>query len=270
MNKNLIGIFGISFLVFLVYLYSIVSSLSYIESLDMEKILGEIVKREIVQSFLAIFLFFLVFKSTKTEEVKDIFKKNRILVLLTFFFMVFGFFLGVFLGESIGEEIQPIIAPIIERAREIEAAPFYIDVLILFGNNTRVAILLGITFGAFMGVFYSPIVLMMNGIVVGVVPSLFNQSLKYLFVAILPHGIFEIPAFLLAGVCGIRLNLSLIKSFWYLFFPLEGKSPNQLFLEEVKKGFENLKLFYIIIPLLMIAAIVEATLTPFILNLLFG
>ena len=72
-------------------------------------------------------------------------------------------------------------------------------------------------------------------------------------VGIIPHGIFEIPAYVLAGTLGVYLNISLIKK-------IIKRKKCEFKLKEV---FINIikTIVLIIVPLLIIAALIEAFLT---------
>ena len=56
----------------------------------------------------------------------------------------------------------------------------------------------------------------LNGIVIGAIMEIVHKDHTPLFVAaaLLPHGIFEIPAFIISGALGILLAQSLIAE-WY-------------------------------------------------------
>ena len=73
--------------------------------------------------------------------------------------------------------------------------------------------------------------------------------------AIVPHGIFEIPAFILSGALGILLAQSLIAE-WY------GNGDTAM----DARPFGRLFLFYVL-PLVAIAAFVEAFITPVVIHL---
>ena len=82
-----------------------------------------------------------------------------------------------------------------------------------------------------------------------------DHPLIFVAAAILPHGIFEIPAFILSGALGIMLAQSLISE-WYF-----GTDTD----EDARK-FARLFIIYAL-PLVAIAAFVEAFITPIIIQL---
>ena len=128
--------------------------------------------------------------------------------------------------------------------------------LMIFTNNavkTLLVIVLGIALAIVPLVF-----IVVNGVAIGVVLHLAIQSkgLAYSMLAIVPHGIFELPGVLCGAAIGVMLGSKAIKR-------LLRKS-------EFKVGSElsrALKIFAtIIVPLLVIGAITEAYLTAAILG----
>ena len=82
-----------------------------------------------------------------------------------------------------------------------------------------------------------------------------DHSVTFVAAAILPHGIFEIPAFIISGAIGILLAQSLINE-WY----------NGTDTAEDAKKFARTFILYVL-PLVAIAAFVEAFITPIIIHL---
>jgi stage II sporulation protein M len=82
-----------------------------------------------------------------------------------------------------------------------------------------------------------------------------DHSAAFVAAAILPHGVFEIPAFILSGALGILLAQSLIAE-WY----------NGADTAEDAKKFSRIFIIYVI-PLVAIAAFIEAFITPLIIHL---
>jgi len=128
--------------------------------------------------------------------------------------------------------------------------------LMIFANNavkTLLVIVLGIVFAIVPIVF-----IVVNGVAIGVVLSLVTQSqgLAYSVLAIIPHGVFELPGVLSGAAIGVMLG---------------SKATKRLFRRsEFNVGSElsrAVKIFLtIILPLLAIGAITEAYLTAAILG----
>jgi stage II sporulation protein M len=97
----------------------------------------------------------------------------------------------------------------------------------------------------------------LNGIVIGAILEIIHHdhSVTFVAAAILPHGIFEIPAFILAGALGIILAHSLAAE-WY------GRSDAG----GVANRCARIFVMYVL-PLVAVAATVEAFITPAIIRL---
>ena len=125
----------------------------------------------------------------------------------------------------------------------------------LFFNNLEACILLFLG-GASFGIL-TIFIMSLNGILIGAIMEIVHKDHSVVFVAaaILPHGIFEIPAFILSGALGILLAQSLVSE-WY----------NGIDTAEHAKKYARLFIVYSI-PLVLIAAFVEAFITPVIIHL---
>jgi stage II sporulation protein M len=149
-------------------------------------------------------------------------------------------FAGLKINESLGGFAQMFIN-----------LPKPILALMIFANNavkTLLVIVLGIAFAIVPLVF-----VLVNGVAIGVVLHLATQSkgLAYSILAIVPHGVFELPGVLCGAAIGLMLG---------------NKAVSRLFRKsEFKVGSElsrALKIFATtIVPLLLIGAISEAYLT---------
>jgi stage II sporulation protein M len=149
-------------------------------------------------------------------------------------------FAGLKINESLGGFAQMFIN-----------LPKPVLALMIFANNavkTLLVIVLGIAFAIVPLVF-----VLVNGVAIGVVLHLATQSkgLAYSILAIVPHGVFELPGVLCGAAIGLMLG---------------NKAVSRLFRKsEFKVGSElsrALKIFATtIVPLLLIGAITEAYLT---------
>jgi stage II sporulation protein M len=154
-----------------------------------------------------------------------------------------------FAGLKINESLGGFAEMFINLPRPVLA-------LMIFTNNTvktLLVIVLGIAFAIVPLVF-----VLVNGIAIGVVLHLATQSkgLTYSILAIVPHGIFELPGILCGAAIGVMLGTKAIKR---LFRKSEFKVGSEL-----SRG---LKIFATtIVPLLLMGAITEAYLTAAILG----
>jgi stage II sporulation protein M len=125
----------------------------------------------------------------------------------------------------------------------------------IFLNNAFVSLLF-LVLGLALGVL-SVLFIAFNGYLVGVIAYLAAQERGLLFIllALLPHGILELPMVFLAAAIGLRLGHQ-------VFSALIGK-PTQ-----IKREFIEGLMFYFrwILPILLVAAIIETFITPLILS----
>jgi stage II sporulation protein M len=146
-------------------------------------------------------------------------------------------------------------SPDIMRLRESISAPF------LFMNNTRA--LLSILVAGLVSFSVLGIVLYLVNI--GLIGGLFGAFELLgippwpLFLAgVLPHGIFEIPALMIGSAAVLYIGVALVT-------PQTGKSMGEVILEILA---DWAKVFIgVVMPLLAVAAVIEAYVTPLILAL---
>lgn len=165
------------------------------------------------------------------------------IIAVFFVFALIGFFIPA--PEAISEQINKIVQDILEKTRGMSADEL---VSFIFFNNLKSSFF-GLIFGIALGVF--PVVsAISNGYLLGFVSSM---SVKSNGIAslwrLLPHGIFELPAVFISLGLGLRLGM-------YLFNKKRKDFKDELL--------DSLKVFiFIVIPLLIIAAIIEGILIAF-------
>jgi stage II sporulation protein M len=156
---------------------------------------------------------------------------------------------STFAGLKINESLGGFAQMFINLPRPLLA-------LMIFANNavkTLLVIVLGIAFAIVPFVF-----ILVNGVAIGVVLHLATESkgLAYSMLAIVPHGVFELPGVLSGAAIGVMLGSKAIKR---LFRKSEFKVGSELS--------RAVKIFIsTIVPLLLIGAITEAYLTAAILG----
>jgi len=119
----------------------------------------------------------------------------------------------------------------------------------IFRNNL-IASFIVMSAGLGLGVL-SVTGLMFNGIILGMVVYVVKSKSILLLFSILPHGIIELPIFLISAAIGLRLGQEVLNK-------LRRKGEPSI-KKELKKGL----IFYIrwIVPLLLLAALIEATIS---------
>ena len=186
----------------------------------------------------------------KIAEIKEYLHNIRFYILLSSLIFASGAVMGYFFARDFPEETQKIVAELEKNFASGEGMThFQIFLFILENNITKLLLML------FLGIFAGAIPLFAsfaNGMVLGIFGYLVSESLswKFFLVGILPHGIIEIPILILATAIGMRIGKVAL---WRIF---GGKV-------EIKKELAKALKFYIIIlvPLLILAAAVEAFIT---------
>ncbi|OPH50047.1 hypothetical protein BC351_35995 [Paenibacillus ferrarius] len=136
--------------------------------------------------------------------------------------------------------------------------------VIIFLNNAIKSVLI-----IFLGLLFGILPLFMlvaNGMILGYVLTLqtHESALSAVLKGILPHGIIEIPVILIACAYGLKLGLLVWKSGLQLFVPVKLRTASI----ELKKVMSLTKpLIVAIVALLLLAAIIESTLTYWLVHL---
>ncbi len=127
------------------------------------------------------------------------------------------------------------------------------DMFLLIKNN--LALISLFLSGAFLFGITTFVNLIYNGFFIGFIVNKALQkrtTLNEILILTLPHGIFEIPAIIIAGAAGFKIPYEIVRY-------LAGKKEQILTKEDIK---EYLTLALISIILIVIAAFIEAYVTP--------
>lgn len=132
----------------------------------------------------------------------------------------------------------------------------------IFLNNSKVS-LLSILFGLIPFIFLPILAAIANGFSVGVVSSAsYIKGFDFVFflISLGPHGVFELPATLYAVSIGVNLSFQISKRL--LFGYDSSDEPFFLLLKRIFKTWIG-----VIIPLLLVASIIEAFVTPLLIKI---
>lgn len=131
----------------------------------------------------------------------------------------------------------------------------------IFSNNVK-AILIALFGGVVLGIM--PFIsLASNGAILGIFSNKIftdfglGKGFVFLGLGILPHGIIELPVFVLAAALGVRLGLE------WIWAPSLGKSRGEVWVSNFKTNFLVLPLLVLF---LLIAAVVEVFVTGWMLG----
>ena len=175
------------------------------------------------------------------------------------------FIIGIIAGLLMPEKAQMnLLDNLINFIENITANKTPIQLFfVIFFNNLKVNLYV-VLFGIFLGIFPF-LVLLVNGIAIGVISDVFSRMIQaksclwiYFVASLLPHGIIEIPAFIISAAMGFRIGKQLIlpeikTGKWKRF-----RSATEIF----KKSMFSY--VYIILLLVFAAALIETFVTPII------
>lgn len=176
------------------------------------------------------------------------------------------FALGVYAG-FVPNETDDILKQTVETAfgnlhDQIAQSdnPTQASILFIFINNVR-AILLMMVLGIIFAIM--PVISMiLNGAIIGFVLRMLNEAGHSLpdliFKGLLPHGLLELPAVFIAAGYGIRLGATVI-----MRISPKMRDRMQTVGQVLRSG---VPLFGLLVVLLLVAAIVESTLTVWLLG----
>lgn len=195
----------------------------------------------------------------------QIFRKDYfihfILMNIVFFVSAFGCY---FVFQAFPEETTKLMGSITEmfESKGLHEKETDLEMSIgLFLNNSFASLLMFLS-GSIPIVIMPFIYVIMNGSIIGVLFAFMaiegEPVLELIVKGILPHGIFEIPAILYAASLGSYISLTIIKKL------IGGKYKEIKLWDEYKKTFASFLI--VVIPLLIIAAIVEGFITPVLLG----
>jgi stage II sporulation protein M len=176
----------------------------------------------------------------------------------------FVFMLGLILGYTNSSDFDKLIHAQIDqmqgmadKIKQSDHQQWSLFSRIILNNllTSAVAILLGAAFGVI------PLFLLVsNGLLLGYVAAnrTDGETIFYFLKAILPHGIIEIPTFIIACALGLRLGFLMLESIGSLF-NLERREKFQIKFRAFIKLLVPMSI--LITGLMILAAIIESTLT---------
>lgn len=171
--------------------------------------------------------------------------------------VILGYFLPDIWPDFAKTFSNTYIEYLMELVEKIRNTPLYHQIYIIWLNNFLVSILTIV-----MGIVPVPILpmipLISNAVFMGLLQRISESKVNGLsfYAALLPHGIFEIPAFFIAVYLGIRLSLIPYKMIWHY---LKTKEIRPFY----KEYLADLRYYLILIFILLtVAAVIEMTVSP--------
>lgn len=197
----------------------------------------------------------------KREIFTRLLKRNKNSIAAGIILFIIGSVAGYifYLGNpGIGDpEESPVFSALKEKFSFFETLNTPGKILFIFLNNLLVVVL-SIFLGAILGLF--PIfAALLNGFVMGMVSGAVVESegVGYLLAGVAPHGIFELPAILVAIGLGLKLGYLIISTIISILLSKPTRDNDfKIFFRELKPA------LMVIVLLLCIAAFVEVLITP--------
>jgi stage II sporulation protein M len=187
------------------------------------------------------------------QKDMEYFYSSRKYILAVVAVFSVSFAVGILISALYPGASEKLLELLKETYGGITALDPFERMLEIFKNNVRnsfMALLLGLGFGIIPFAFAA-----INGAVLGILVEFFyrKQGAFFVVAALLPHGIIELPMVLISVGIGFRLGHAAYLS------TRRQKTMHEL-LNEIKQGV----IFYykIVVPLLLLAAIVESYITP--------
>lgn len=186
------------------------------------------------------------------KEIRSYLHRLRPYLVTSIVLFGIGLVIGLMIVNRFPQMAETFESSLASFIKVFRGLPKFRLAAAIFVNNT-VKTLAMILLGTLLGVIPA-FFLVVNGAALGMVLSLSGQTrgVWVSLLSVLPHGILELPAVFLGTAIGIMLGTSIARK---LFAKSTGKIGTEL-------G-HALKFFCsVIVPLLLVAAIVEAYVTP--------
>ena len=176
------------------------------------------------------------------------------LIIATSLFAV-GFILGLVAQPSIFGPFASTIAGLEELANLLVSLPQFIVLIVIFITNASTLLISFVLSPIFC--LWPILVLTLNGWLLAFVSATVAQqeSVGFVLVGLVPHGIIELPAFILGQAAALSFGTTVI---FALF-----KKRGELILPSLK---QNSRYLLIALALLLPAAIIETYVTPLLLT----
>jgi len=153
----------------------------------------------------------------EVDFVRSLHRNARLLAIVSIAFacaIALGVAAGIWRESAAGRAIREEVEPELEQMEnELQGISYGFEFTAYVISNNAIAIIEIVGLGILFGIF--PIfALVINGLVLGYVPFYITDfsALKF-FSAILPHGLIELSALMIAITCGLRLGIASAKAF---------------------------------------------------------
>ena len=180
------------------------------------------------------------------KESFNYLKESLIQIIIIATIFITSIFLGFFSANLLSQIISPLLRQIINQTIDLDTTEL---IFFILQNNLQTSFF-GFISGIFLGIF--PILTtLINGVVIGYVIERATQLSSFLEIinTFIPHGIFEIPAVIISLALGLKFTGFILAK------------PGHKIKELKRRFYNSINIFlFIILPLLIIAAIIEGLL----------
>lgn len=173
--------------------------------------------------------------------------------------VLMSFFAGFFAPDLADNMVEQFVRQMEELG--LQEADGSISAMMLFANNVR-AMIVSVCYGLIPFIRLPALSLGVNSVLLGLFAAYYLHngfSLLTYLAGILPHGIFELPALVISLSCGLYLCRCITES-------VRSREKKNNLVGETVKQIARVIAFQVA-PLLLAAALIEAYVTPLVLNL---
>jgi len=227
-----------------------------------------VLQSSIIEAVLGVLLWIFIAFNVSWEEQLETLKESKVYIAASGGLLLVGVASGLFFSKALWFIIQPLVEGISALAEYAGRLTLSHLIVFIFGNNVRVAVTAGISVAVvpFLGFFFSAVSALLNGLVLGSIDEVTGISFLYLLIGTFPHGVLEIPAFILSIAVGMRVNVFMLKGFFGWVSPKGGISRTEGLVRGLRGAIETVKLFYLIVPLFLVAAIIESIISMWLIS----
>ena len=185
----------------------------------------------------------------------SVLKKHKKYILISLLAFIVGVLVGLCTPVKVSERMVNDISKVLSLIVKVLKHNPLLCALLIFLKNSLTAVL------TFILGPLAPLVVAYNGWLLGALAIYFNSKgmISTYILGILPHGVIEIPALIIAGASGLKLGHILIQK-------LKVKLGEVTSVNVVDVSVA-IKMLILSLALFMIAAFIEALITPKILGL---
>jgi stage II sporulation protein M len=203
-------------------------------------------------------------KKRMIKRLEKIVRDNRRYIWISIALLLIGVLFGYANAESIQQQVLGVLEKIRRIAEGIKTAnnPLFYTFWVIFKNNV-LAVFGMIGLGIFFFGLYPALGIVNNGILLGFLMKMYEKGgvspLKMLAAGILPHGIIELAAVVFAAAIGIKLGVMTYDACISLFVTEKRVAVRSKFSDLLR----DLPLIVgTVVVMLFVAAIIESTVTP--------